>query len=143
MAANIKDVANAFIRLSEPDFGDGLSNLKLQKLLYYVQGFNLALHDVPMFENEIKAWDHGPVVPEVYQLYKQYGSSYIPVDEDVELSSLTKKDTKLINEVNQVYGQFSAWKLRDMTHRESPWKETQSNDIITHKKLKKFFKSLV
>ena len=141
--ADVKDVANAFLKLSEPESGDGLTNLKLQKLLYYVHGFNLALNNEPMFDAEIKAWEHGPVVPEIYHLFKDHGANIIPIDYDVELASLSKQNKSLISEVNKVYGQFSGWKLRDMTHKESPWKETNLNAEITHKKLRKFFKTLV
>ena len=42
-----------------------------------------------------------------------------------------------------VYGQFSAWKLRNMTHREPPWRDTPKGDVITHKILKEYFSTLV
>ena len=69
-----------------------ISNLKLQKLLYFVQAEFLVGEGSACFpeeieawdfgpvvpEEEIEAWDFGPVVPEVYHRYKAYGSASIP-----------------------------------------------------------------
>ena len=134
-------IAKAFLKLSEPDIGDNISNLKLQKLLYYAQGFNLAINKKPLFSENIIAWEHGPVVREVYDVYSKYSSQILPVPE--EEISLTKNEKELIVNVWKVYGQFSAWRLRDMTHSENPWKNTSRNKIISHEELTSFFKTLV
>ena len=55
-----------------------ISNLKLQKLLYFVQAEFLVGEGSACFPEEIEAWDFGPVVPEVYHRYKAYGSASIP-----------------------------------------------------------------
>ena len=138
-----KDVAQLFLRLSEPEVGDLISNLKLQKLVYYAQGFHIALYDKPFFEDPIVAWEHGPVVEELYHEYKQHGGNAIPVpDEDIS-TEFTEEHIELISEIRQIYGQFSAWKLRNMTHSESPWIETPKNGEIDHNKLNDFFKTLI
>src|SRR5260363_307462 len=59
---SVFDVANYFLTLVEEEVGDALSNLKIQKLVYYAQGFHLALFSRPLFENAIEAWTHGPVI---------------------------------------------------------------------------------
>jgi uncharacterized phage-associated protein len=51
-----------------------MSNLKLQKLMYYAQGFSLVLFNKPLFPERIEAWIHGPVIPAVYHKYKGYGA---------------------------------------------------------------------
>jgi len=56
---------------------DFISNLKLQKLLYYAQGIHLALYGKPLFNDPIEAWQYGPVVDSVYQTYKTNGSDAI------------------------------------------------------------------
>jgi uncharacterized phage-associated protein len=66
---------------AEEEGNELISNLKLQKLLYYAQGVHLALHDVALFPEEIQAWMHGPVVPEVYQKYKDGGGEALPSPE--------------------------------------------------------------
>lgn len=136
-----KTIAQAFLCLSDPEVGDVVTNLKLQKLLYYAQGFNLAINNKPLFKEDILAWEHGPVIREVYNLYRDNASAPLPVKTCP--SSLTKEEKSLVENVWKVYGQFSAWKLRDMTHNESPWLNTDRNSSITHSRMKTFFKTLV
>ena len=137
-----KKVAEYFLSLSDEDLGDMISNLKLQKLCYYAQGFSLALYNKPLFKEEIVAWNHGPVVPELYREYKEYGANGIPVP-NVDLTKYTKEEKELMNEVYTVYGQFSAWKLVNMTHSEAPWNNTNINEVISHENMKTFFNTLV
>lgn len=138
------DVAKVFLKLSKPEYGDVLTNLKLQKLVYYAQGFHLALHNKPLFSEPIVHWEHGPVVEDLYHKLKTYTSKPVPVDNDFEPSSVfTDEQLALIADVNKVYGQFSAWKLRDMTHMESPWMSTGSGQEISHQALKEHFKTLL
>ena len=136
------DVAKYFVALVDEDAGDSISNLKLQKLLYYAQGFHLALHGKPLFHEKIKAWDHGPVVPQVYHMYKEHGANAIP-KEEIDPHIYTKEVRELLDEVYSVYGQFSAGKLRSMTHNEPPWRDTPSGEAISHDALRQFFKTLL
>lgn len=141
--ATASDVAKYILTLSQPEEGDYVSNLKLQKLLYYAQGFHLALRGRPLFQDSIQAWPHGPVVPGVYHIYKDNGSSAIPIPMDFSRERLTSEERDLLDEVWSVYGQFSAWKLRDMTHEEPPWKNTPSGGEIAHSALQEFFSTQV
>ncbi len=137
------DVAKYFLTLVEEDAGDLISNLKLQKLIYYAQGFHLAIFDKPLFGDPIEAWDHGPVVDSLYQEYKCFGADKIPVPGEVDFSIYDDQTTELLNEVWDVFGQFSAWKLRNMTHEESPWKDTGRGLIIPHDPMKEYFKTQI
>ncbi len=135
------DIANAFLMLSEPEAGDVVTNLKLQKLLYYAQGFHLALYGRPFFADEILAWEHGPVVRNVYNTYRDFGSNILsPTETIIEFDNDEKE---LIKQVWNLFGQFSAWRLRDMTHSEEPWKNTPRNQEITHESLLNFFRTQV
>jgi uncharacterized phage-associated protein len=136
------EIARYFVSLVNEDAGDSISNLKLQKLLYYAQGVHLGLNDAVMFPEPIVAWIHGPVVPEVYHRYKQHGGEPIPV-EQVNLEVYPKDIRELLDEVNEVYGQFSASKLRAMTHSEPPWKDTPQGCIISPESMKAYFKTVV
>lgn len=118
---------------------DYISNLKLQKLLYYAQGSFLAIKDQLLFDEDLLAWEHGPVVSEVYQKYKKYHSSGIPFDEEYK-NNITKEDESLLKEVYRVFGKYSAWGLREMTHNETPWKETKRNGVISVESIKEYFK---
>ncbi len=138
-----KYIADYMLTMSDPDIGDIISNMKLQKLIYYAQGFHLALFDVPLFEEPIVAWEHGPVVESVYQDFKKFGASAIEVPHELDDTILSDDQKDLMKEVYEVYGQFSAWKLRNMTHNELPWLQTPKNEIISVDLMKSFFKTLV
>ena len=118
-----------------------ISNLKLQKLLYFVQAIFLLVkeNNEPCFEENIEAWDFGPVVPEAYHEYKMYGSLNIPkidnykdfeINENGCLEYLTKdfydnvisdEDKVVINLVVDKFAKYPAMKLVEITHRQTPW----------------------
>ena len=133
------DIAQYFLAQMDEDAGDLISNLKLQKLVYYAQGFALALHSRPLFPERIEAWTHGPVVPELYNEYRGHGSDPIPHPGETDFSIYDAQTRELLDEVYAVYGQFSAWKLRDMTHSEPPWRDTPSGQEIRHDDLSGYF----
>lgn len=147
MENNIKhsasDVAKWFLahnRIKADDEGaDLISNLKLQKLLYYAQGCFLAINGKPLFGDDILAWKHGPVVEKVYHEYKQYGANGIEFTDDFNFDDFTKEENELLEEVYKTFAQYSAWKLRDMTHEEKPWNETPPNGVISNELIRKFF----
>lgn len=141
MKHKAKDIANHLLFLSDYEIGELISNLKLQKLLYYVQGFHLALYDKPIFKESIIKWQYGPVVIEVYQEFRDYGPGAIKKPKKEELVPLSKSERELINEVYKIYGQFSATKLMEMTHREKPWQEVGMNCVIKKDTMKSFFKT--
>ncbi len=135
------DVAKYFLSQTDEDAGDTLSNLKLQKLVYYAQGFHLALNDNPLFDEQIVAWTHGPVVEVMYHTFKRHGASNIPFPDEINPDSLTSEQEELLQEVQDIYGQFSAWKLRDMTHQEPPWRDTEKESVISHESMKSYFQT--
>ena len=153
------DVARYFITLNDNECKDseeksGLSKLKIQKLLYYAQGYYLALYNKPLFDEKILAWQHGPVVQEVYYTLKPLNpnDNSILANEDNmmkedEIKKLGKNEKELIEDVFQLMGQYSAWRLRDKTHQEDPWrdnyKEGKKNIEISQNDMKKYFKNYV
>lgn len=135
-----QDIAKYYIWCGQQD-EDLLTNLKLQKLLYYAQGFHLAIHNTPLFPESIEAWTHGPVVPDIYYIYKDFGSNVIELENDVDFSELNPEIKQVLDDVYQVYGQFSAFKLRDLTHEEPTWKNALPRQTISHQSLKEYFKT--
>lgn len=125
--------------VSAEEGGEYISNLKLQKLLYYAQGSFLAVTGTPLFDDAIVAWQHGPVVESIYHKYKENGSNGIPFNEDFNFDTFTKDENDLLKEVYDTFGQYSAWKLRNMTHNETPWRSTRQNDIIPLSVIKDYF----
>lgn len=108
------------------------SNKKLQKLLYYIQAWSLALRRKPIFSNPIEAWLHGPVVVDIYHHYKEYGFSPIPVPKNIfNKDTYTTDDMALMDAVLGKYTKFDAEFLEMRTHIEKPWLETrQKNETI-------------
>jgi uncharacterized phage-associated protein len=140
--ANTYDVAKCFLFLDDAKEGDGITNMKLQKLIYYAQGYFGAIFDTPLFEDNIEAWIHGPVVPNSYHNYKSFGAGRISYENDFNRQSLTTDEYELIEEIYNVFGQFSAWKLRDMTHVETPWlNHEQKAEVIPFSEIKDYFKN--
>jgi uncharacterized phage-associated protein len=120
-------IAKWFIAWAEVS-DDELSNMKLQKLLYYAQGHYLARHHAPLFEDPIQAWSHGPVVPKVYRAFKDFGSAAIelPDDDPFAWGDVDPETTDFLGKTWNTYGGFSAGRLRNMTHDELPWRKNWS-----------------
>ena len=141
MAYKALDIANKIISKTDLEHGDTISNLKLQKMLYYQQGFHLAYFGTPLFDEDIVAWQYGPVVPSVYKEYKSFESNSISTSE--EGISLSDDEEELFNNVYEEYNQFSAVALMKMTHEESPWKTTEKNSVISRDKKAALFKTQI
>ena len=94
--ADVQDVARFFIdlakRQNDLDRGDMMTNLRLQKLLYFAQGWHLARFGRPLFDASIEAWPYGPVVPEVYRAYKEYGREGIASAEPPAAGAFTPEE---------------------------------------------------
>lgn len=139
-------VVNYFLALQEAeDAGDALTNLKLQKLLYYSQAYHLGATGEPLFPEKVEAWQHGPVVPDVYHSFKAHGANPIPLAEGFETSTIDEPIQQHLNEIWELFGQFSAWKLRNMTHAEKPYVDAFANGPnteISHQSLIDFFAPL-
>lgn len=157
MAYNVLDVCRYVINFSN-DKDYGISNLKLQKVLYFIQAYFLISANKKCFNERIEAWDFGPVVPEAYREYKQFGSGDIPtvsfvVDFDEENIWDSKvqqykddvikiEDKSLIDAVVDKFSDYSATDLVSITHRQAPWKEAYQqgrNNEITTNAIKEYF----
>lgn len=139
---NALDIAQKVINRTDTEVGDSITNLKLQKLLYYLQGFWLAVYDQPLFESDIEAWMYGPVVPQVYDAYKRYGKGAIPVDPNAKSITLkTDEEEKLFEQIYQLFNQYSATALVRMTHNETPWamSDVGKGSVISQEKMKEYF----
>ena len=136
----VADIAKAFIALFQND-ADGITSLKLQKLLYYAQGFSFQRFGEPLFSEDIEAWEFGPAVNEIYAQYTRYGKSPIYTNEVPELDDRARR---LILDVAREYGKYTTATLVDMTHKEgSPWaqcfREGQSHIVIPKDSIQQYF----
>lgn len=117
------DIANYFIWLAN-ETGSFISNLKLQKLVYYTQAWHLALYGTPIFQEDFQAWVHGPVIPGLYQKYKHFG--WQPILEETT-PSLPDSTLQFLQEVAEEYFACDAYELEQMTHAEAPWNQARKN----------------
>lgn len=122
-----------------------LSNLKLQKLLYYAQGRYLARTGRPLFPQPIEAWDHGPVVSAVYHACKGHGSGSVDVDiSSWSIGAIDREAERILDAVWAEEGGLAAWKLRQMTHHEPPWRDHYAVDsrhvVIPNDAILRFFR---
>lgn len=139
-------IAYYFIYLANQT-GSYISNLKLQKLVYYAQAWHLAIHSTPLFEEDFEAWVHGPVIPALHQKYKDFG--WKPIIEDVEKPSFSEDIQEFLSEVSEVYFGCDAYELERMIHQESPWINARiglpidapSNAIISKECMRDFYKA--
>jgi len=126
MAVSVHAVADYFIRKVNREAGDDMTHFKLQKMLYYAQAWYLAMHDEALFDHPFEGWVHGPVCREVYERFRHLGWNPISADAAVSDANAFDEDVhEFLDEVWEVYGQYSAAKLEQMTHQEEPWIEAR------------------
>ena len=138
---NCFDVAKYFLSKVDEEEGEVITNLKLQKLAYYAQSASLAFYDSALFPESLEAWKHGPVVPELYRTYKGYKSSPLPKTASVSEGVYSAAERELLDGVYAFFGQYAAWKLRDMTHEETPWLEASPTEgVIALSSMRDYFR---
>jgi uncharacterized phage-associated protein len=92
---------------------------KVQKLCYYAQAWNLALRKEKLIDCSFEAWIHGPVCPELYAKYKNYGWSFIPKEKEHVVTD--PEDLDMLESVWLTYGKYDGQQLESLTHKELPW----------------------
>jgi uncharacterized phage-associated protein len=143
-----KDIAAWFLANIDRDAGDSITHLKLQKLIYYAQAWSLALREVSLFDEDLRAWAHGPVAETVFQEFKGHGWDAIPCPKEVP--TIAPEDEQHLADILASYGELSAKQLEAMTHSEEPWKlargelspEERSNRPISKDSMISFYRDL-
>lgn len=102
-----------------------ITNMKVQKLLYYAQSLHLALYNEPLFAEEIQAWRYGPVCPPAYTLYSEFEAKQLPVPRKESLPEFSPEKKELLEETWGYFGGYHAYRLSNMTHGEFPWKKAR------------------
>nr|DAO52241.1 MAG TPA: hypothetical protein [Caudoviricetes sp.] len=100
--------------------GQPISNLQLQKMLYYIQYEFLTNYGKPLFDDDFEAWKFGPVIPAVYYEYSHMGAFRIGADYkdyDKILSEISKDEINTLNDIIVDKRDINAWKLVDNTHK--------------------------
>lgn len=137
-------VANIYIKIANSEKEGTITNLKLNKLLYYAQGWSLARLGRPLFAEDILAWQWGPIVPSVYRTFSVCGKD--PIASASELANeteITGDDLQLLLDVYRYYGRYSASTLVEMTHQEgTPWQKAYNGShstIIPKEEIREYF----
>ncbi len=149
-------VANELL-IQRAERGGSLTPLQLIKMVYLCQGWTLGVENTALFEEDIEAWQYGPVIPSVYYAYKQFAKSPItpnsvkayPLNEDSDKAIDDKTNVILKNAVKfvlDVYGDFTGNQLSNLTHQAgTPWSEAYDgtrNKPIKKSIIKKHFEIL-
>ncbi|APT92140.1 hypothetical protein CPHO_03705 [Corynebacterium phocae] len=118
--------------------GRSLDVVKLQKLLYFCQGWSLAIYGKPLFPEDFEAWRRGPVVKEIYKQHRQmyqvpqgflFGNASCAEDLEGETTSLTEEERKVVELVVNDYGSLNTFALVDLSHIEGgPWSAVHRAD---------------
>ena len=135
------DVAKYIVERCDIE-GKSVSNLKLQKILYFVQAEFLVVKGEPCFCEPIEAWDFGVVVPVVYKKYRVFGSTTIPCVIRYVECPLTDKDKSLVDGIIDECVKYSSSDLTEITLQQSPWKKAYSpycKNVVTNESIKEFF----
>lgn len=120
------NAARYFIaRAYEDSMEAEMTNMKVQKLLYYSQSLHLAMYDEPLFEEEIQAWRYGPVCPPAYRFYSEFEANQLPIPSQESLLQIPDDKKQLLEEVWEYFGGYHAYRLSNMTHLEFPWKKAR------------------
>lgn len=115
------DVAAAILRAAGP-----MDHMKLQKLLYLAQAWHLAWYGEPLFEEPLEAWRWGPVVEDVWQLYKRFGGEPIPGPVAGDPSAVRGRAADVVTVIAGTYGRMTGPRLSDLTHEDPVWQAAWS-----------------
>ena len=146
-ASTVYAVADTLISISY-DKSSPVTNLKLQKLLYYAQAWYLTLYGESLFDAEIEAWVHGPVVPAIFRKYRE--NRWDPIS-NVATGEVSKQVQDHLEEVWRVFGAFRAGYLERLTHSEAPWiiargglpPDVSSNNVISRKSMRDYYSAVL
>ena len=133
-------VANFFIAKAEGGACTDLTQLKLQKIVYYAHGWHLGLSGLPLFVEPVQAWRYGPVIESLRSEFRLCGN--LPItrkarDIRLEKGVLVEREFSLndqnamppfLSRVWDEYHKFTAVQLMNMTHEVgSPWHQIASH----------------
>lgn len=123
--ASAMAVAQTFLYLAARE-GQALTNMKLQKLVFFSHGVHLAAYGgAPLIDDPIRAWDFGPVIPPLYERLRRFGKGTVAADlGPCESMLLANSELQAIRSVWEAYKGYDAWALSRITHQpQSPWSQ--------------------
>lgn len=124
------------------NYSDGITNHKLQKLLFYAQGLYLALNDKPLFNEDFEVWESGPVIRDIYFKYKDNNSRSIEYEEDYELENLNQEVQDFLELIYNNFAIYSTYGLSNMVNEEDIVIKAKNSESksLDKETIKKYFK---
>ena len=120
MAYDAREIANWFVERAGRE-GQRLSIMHLLKLIYIAHGWYLETRGRPLISNRIEAWQYGPVIPDVYNTFRPGGIEVAAPVPGFRFN-LDKDTAGFLDEIYEIYGSMSAFRLSDLTHVPGgPW----------------------
>lgn len=111
--------------------GHPISNLQLQKILYYIQKDFLSRDDIA-FSDDIEAWQFGPVVPNVYYHFCGFGA--MPITIPYESATISSNDKAYVNPIVDSKRLLNPWDMVEETHKPNgAWDQIYQNGAGNHK----------
>lgn len=104
-----------------------VSAMKLQKLMYYAQAWNLVWEEEPLFTNDFQAWANGPVLPTLYARHRGMFKVDASLFPDADSGNLTESERGNLEKVLAFYGDKTAQWLSNLTHQENPWLDARGD----------------
>ena len=144
--ASVFDVADYFIdianKYNELDQDDKITQLRLHKLMYFAQVIHIVNYGHPLFSSEIKAFNYGPVVMDVYSKYKKYKRGPISdVSVDYDYNRFSEEELNTLTNTLRIFGSKSTGALVDISHVDGgPWSVTQKDDVIDNNLIASFYR---
>lgn len=131
----VKTIIEYSIKISKP-----VDNMKIQKLLYYIQAYTLKHYNRPLFNEKILAYQYGPLVKEAYDIYKMnVGADIYYVHNRDKLKELDGFAYDIVTNIIEKYKDVSSWKIAMQTHEEDPWKNVNYKEVISLNSIKEYF----
>jgi uncharacterized phage-associated protein len=135
MSYNALDIAKYIINKCTVE-NQPISNLQLQKILYYVQREALQ-SGFEAFEDEMEAWRFGPVVPAVYYVYCGFGASEIVMHYNISIEENLKR---IIDHITVSKRSLFPWDLVGDTHKKGKawdivYNDGEGNHCVIPKKI--------
>lgn len=141
-----------------------VSHLKIQKLLYYIQGYHLAFFDAPIIDDNFEAWVHGPVSRNLYMKMKDGFGEFFSMHDEISDENLNLEEIEktiqdqittdqfdVLDDVIDMLQGYSGTDLERATHREAPWMNARkwlgpadkSSNLISNDDMRNYFLPLI
>jgi uncharacterized phage-associated protein len=141
---DVVDISKQLIKIASADKDCELTPLKLQKIMYFAQGYYLVWKNKPFYYNRIEAWKYGPVIPQLYHYLKEYGSEDL-CNHDLSTHTIDNIDSETKGFLSWIWTTFKDYKaieLVNITHLHKPWIDgmKRQDSLISNNDIQYYFK---